>query len=157
MALLDEGNTGQRDLMGLAELVKQLSNQEKRMFSLVMVGSNDIERSKRFYDALFVTIGAKPSSEDPQGRLVYQHNGSMFLVTPPIDGEPAVRHGPTVGFSVSGPDQAHAWHQAGIAAGGKAMDDPPGKRLVHGVNMFAAYLSDPDGNNLCALHNLDAD
>ena len=64
----------------------------------------------------------------------------MFLVTPPIDGEPAARHGPTVGFSVSGPDQAYAWHQAGIAAGGKAIEGKPGKRLGHRVNMFAAYL-----------------
>jgi predicted lactoylglutathione lyase len=47
--------------------------------------------------------------------------------------------------------------EAGIAAGGKAMEDPPGKRLVHGVNMFAAYLTDPDGNKLCALHNLNAE
>ena len=128
------------------------------MFSLVTVGSNNIDRSKIFYDALFTSLGAEHSIIDPKGRLIYQHYGCMFLVTPPIEGEPEARgNGPTVGFSVSGPDQAYAWHEAGIAAGGKAMEDPPGKRLVHGVNMFAAYLTDPDGNKLCALHNLDAE
>ena len=127
------------------------------MFSLVTVGSNDIDRSRRFYDALFTAIGAEPSIIDPKGRLIYQHNGCMFLVTPPIKGEPDARgNGPTVGFAVSGPDQACAWHEAGIAAGGEAIEGSPGKRLVHGVNMYAAYLRDPDGNTLCALYNLGA-
>ena len=60
------------------------------MFSHVMVGSNDIARSKKFYDALFVAMGAKPGVEDARGRLVYTHNGGRFMVSKPIDGKPAV-------------------------------------------------------------------
>ena len=55
------------------------------MYSHMMVGSNDMERSKKFYDATFQAMGGKPGRADPKGRLIYMHNGSMFLVTPPIE------------------------------------------------------------------------
>ena len=128
------------------------------MYSHMMVGSNDIQRSKKFYDALFVATGGKPGVVDPKGRLTYLKDGAVFLVTPPINGEPATHgNGCTVGFAVTGPEQAHAWHEAGIAAGGKAIEDPPGVRSGGGMNMYLAYLRDPDGNKLCALHRLPAD
>jgi catechol 2,3-dioxygenase-like lactoylglutathione lyase family enzyme len=59
------------------------------MFSHIMVGSNDIARSKKFYDAIFVAMGAQPGVEVASGRLLYTHNGGRFLVTKPIDGNPA--------------------------------------------------------------------
>ncbi|MEN9392409.1 MAG: hypothetical protein RLZZ104_752, partial [Pseudomonadota bacterium] len=96
------------------------------MFSHMMVGSNDIARSKTFYDATFATMGGNPGIEDPKGRLIYMHNGSMFLVTPPINGEPATHgNGCTIGFAMT-PEQADAWHAAGVANGGTAIEDPPG-------------------------------
>ncbi|MCW1382438.1 VOC family protein [Novosphingobium sp. KCTC 2891] len=120
------------------------------MFSHVMVGSNDIARSKQFYDATFAAFGGKPAIQDDKGRLIYQHNGGMFLVTPPINGEPACgANGGTIGFSMT-PEQADAWHAAGVANGGVACEDPPGPRA--GSPFYLAYLRDPDGNKLCALH-----
>ena len=128
------------------------------MYSHMMVGSNDVERSKKFYDALFAVTGGKPGVVDPKGRLMYLKDGAVFLVTPPINGEPATHgNGCTVGFAVTGPEQAHAWHEAGVAAGGTAIEDPPGKRSGGGMNLYLAYLRDPDGNKLCALHRLPAD
>jgi catechol 2,3-dioxygenase-like lactoylglutathione lyase family enzyme len=125
------------------------------MFSHVMVGSNDIARSKQFYDALFGAIGGKPGVQDAKGRLIYAHNGGVFLVSKPIDGAPATHaNGGTVGFAMSGPDQAQAWHNAGVANGGSAIEDPPGVRP--GGQMYLAYLRDPDGNKLCALHRMPA-
>jgi catechol 2,3-dioxygenase-like lactoylglutathione lyase family enzyme len=59
------------------------------MFSHVMVGSNDISRSKKFYDALVVAMGGQPAVEDARGRPAYTHNGGRFVVSKPIDGEPA--------------------------------------------------------------------
>ncbi len=127
------------------------------MFSHVMIGSNDIARSKKFYDALFTAIGGKPGTEDAKGRLVYAHNGSAFLVSKPIDGKPATHaNGGTIGFSVTGPEQAHAWHKAGIDNGGKAIEDPPGVRQGSAGPLYLAYLRDPDGNKLCALHRVPA-
>ena len=127
------------------------------MFSHMMVGSNDIDRSKKFYDALFVAIGGKPGIVDPKGRLIYLHNGGVFLVTKPIDGKPAtVSNGGTIGFAMSSPAQADAWHAAGVAAGGAAIEDPPGVRSGGAAPLYLAYLRDPDGNKICALHRMPA-
>ena len=122
------------------------------MYSHMMVGSNDIARSKKFYDATFKAIGGKEGITDPKGRLIYINNGGMFLVTQPIDGEPATHgNGCTVGFAMS-PEQADAWHKAGTENGGTAIEDPPGVREGNGMKLYLAYLRDPDGNKLCALH-----
>ncbi len=126
------------------------------MYSHMMVGSNDIARSKKFYDATFAAMGGRAGSEDPKGRLIYIHNGSMFLVTPPIDGAPATHgNGCTIGFAMT-PEQADAWHQAGIDNGGTAIEDAPGVREGAGMKLYLAYLRDPDGNKLCALHRMPA-
>jgi catechol 2,3-dioxygenase-like lactoylglutathione lyase family enzyme len=118
----------------------------------MMVGSNDIEKSKTFYDALFGAIGGKPGITDPKGRLIYMHNGGLFLVTPPIDGQPATHaNGGTVGFAMSSPEEADAWHKAGAAAGGKEIEDPPGWRENNGMKLYLAYLRDPDGNKICGM------
>lgn len=124
------------------------------MYSHMMVGSNDIARSKQFYDAIFAAMGGRAGSQDPKGRLIYAHNGAMFLVTPPIDGNPATHgNGCTIGFAMT-PDQANAWHQAGVENGGTAIEDPPGVREGTGMKLYLAYLRDPDGNKLCALHRV---
>ena len=122
------------------------------MYSHNMVGSNDIERSKKFYDATFKAMGGREGIKDDKGRLMYLHNNGAFLVTPPIDGKPATAgNGSTIGFAMN-PEQADAWHKAGTENGGTAIEDPPGERP--GSGMYLAYLRDPDGNKLCALHRI---
>ncbi|TPG43186.1 VOC family protein [Sphingomonas koreensis] len=124
------------------------------MFSHMMVGSNDIDRSKTFYDATFGAIGGKPGITDDKGRLIYMHNGGVFLVTKPIDGEAATAgNGSTIGFALT-PEQADAWHAAGVQAGGTAIEDAPGIREGGMGKLYLAYLRDPDGNKLCALHRV---
>ena len=126
------------------------------MFSHMMVGSNDIARSKIFYDATFVAMGGKAGREDDKGRLIYMHNGSIFIVTRPIDGAGATHgNGCTIGFAMT-PEQADAWHQAGVENGGTAIEDAPGVRTGGGMSLYLAYLRDPDGNKLCALHRMPA-
>jgi catechol 2,3-dioxygenase-like lactoylglutathione lyase family enzyme len=125
------------------------------MFSHVMVGSNDIDRSKTFYDALFAAIGGKPGRIDDRGRLLYLHNGGLFMVSPPIDGEAACHaNGGTIGFTVEGPAQGDAWHKAGVENGGMAIENDPGIRSQSFGDLYLAYLRDPDGNKLCALHRV---
>ena len=125
------------------------------MYSHNMVGSNDLAKSKTFYDAIFKAIGGNPAVQDDKGRLIYMHNDGLFLVTPPIDGQPATAgNGCTIGFAMSSPEQADAWHAAGVAAGGKAIEDPPGVREAGFGKLYLAYLRDPDGNKLCALHRM---
>ena len=127
------------------------------MFSHMMVGSNDIARSRTFYDALFGAIDGKPAFQDDRGRLIYMHNGGIFIVTSPIDGDPACRgNGSTIGFTMASPEQADAWHKAGAENGGTAIEDAPGVRVGAMGALYLAYLRDPDGNKLCALHRMPA-
>ena len=124
------------------------------MFSHMMVGSNDIDRSKRFYDALFIAMGGRAGSIDPRGRVMYLHNGGVFLVTPPLDGQPATPgNGSTIGFAMT-PEQADAWHHAGVENGGTAIEDAPGVREMGPMKLYLAYLRDPDGNKLCAFNRM---
>ena len=127
------------------------------MFSHMMVGSNDLSRSRQFYDALFGAIGGNPAIEDDKGRLIYAHNGGVFIVTTPIDGAPATHaNGATIGFTMADTDQADAWHKAGADNGGTSIEDPPGVREGGFGRLYLAYLRDPDGNKLCAVHRLPA-
>ena len=120
-----------------------------------MIGSNDIARAKRFYDALLGAMGGKPAIEDDKGRLIYLHNDGIFMVSPPIDGEAATHaNGGTIGFTMADPAQTDAWHQAGVSNGGTAIEDPPGLRQGSFGDLYLAYLRDPDGNKLCALHRM---
>ena len=125
------------------------------MYSHNMVGSNDIDRSKKFYDATFKAMGGREGMKDDKGRLIYMLNDGMFLVTPPIDGKPAsFANGATVGFACSSSEQADAWHAAGVANGGTSIEDAPGIREGGFGQLYLAYLRDPDGNKLCALKRM---
>jgi len=125
------------------------------MFSHIMVGANDIEVSKAFYDATMAVLEAKPGMIDPKGRVVYMHDGALFMVTKPIDGAPACSaNGGTIGLTMASPEQADAWHAAGIAAGGTACEDPPGVRESPFGKLYLAYLRDPAGNKLCGMHRI---
>jgi catechol 2,3-dioxygenase-like lactoylglutathione lyase family enzyme len=119
------------------------------MYSHMMVGSNDLERSKKFYDGLF----GKEGHADDKGRLSYGRKGAVFMVTTPIDGQPASHgNGATIGFAFDSPEEVDAWHARGLAAGGTAIEDPPGVRSNAFGSLYLAYLRDPDGNKLCGLH-----
>lgn len=123
------------------------------MFSHIMVGSDDIERSKKFYDAVFAAMGGKPGRQDDKGRLMYFNKGGIFMVSRPIDGEPASHaNGGTIGFTVGSAAEADAWHAAGAANGGAEIEEPPGIRKGAAGEMYLAYLRDPDGNKLCAMY-----
>ena len=123
------------------------------MFSHVMVGADDIDAAKKFYDATFKALGGREGSVDPKGRVMYIKDGSIFIVTKPIDGNPAsCANGGTIGFSATSEEQADAWHKAGVEAGGTEIEDPPGMREQGGMRLYLAYLRDPAGNKVCAMY-----
>ncbi len=125
------------------------------MFSHVMVGSNDIQASKQFYDAVLGALGYEPGFIDDNGRCFYFTDSGIFAVTQPINGEPACHaNGGTVGFAVDSPEAADAWHAAGIANGGVSCEEPPGVREGGFGKLYLAYLRDPFGNKICALHRM---
>ena len=124
------------------------------MFSHIMVGTNDLDRAKSFYDALLAPLGVSPAMIDGH-RILYMTPTGVFAVSKPIDGKPAsVANGATIGFACSSSEQADAWHAAGVANGGTSIEDPPGVREGSVGRMYLAYLRDPDGNKLCALHRM---
>ncbi len=91
------------------------------MFSHVMIGTNDLDKAKSFYDALLGTLGVPPGRVD-RHRIFYMTKTGVFSVSKPIDGKPATSaNGGTIGFAASSP---------------------------------VAYLRDPDGNKLCAMHRM---
>ncbi len=126
------------------------------MFSHVMVGANDVGESKRFYDAILGALGYEPGVMDDRGRCFYFTATGVFAITSPINGEAACHgNGSTVGFAASSPEQADAWHAAGVANGGTSCEDAPGVREGGLGQMYLAYLRDPSGNKVCALHRIE--
>ena len=129
------------------------------MFNHVMVGSNDIERSKRFYDAVLGTLGAGEPARNVAGsghtRLFYRHNGNTFGISEPINGEAATcANGGTIGFKCDSPEQVQAFHAAALAHGGTSIEEPPGLREGGLGAMHLGYVRDPDGNKLCAVYRV---
>ena len=127
------------------------------MFNHVMTGTNDIERSKRFYDAVLGTLGAGEPVRNTAGsghtRLFYRHEGSTFCVSEPINGEEATfANGGTIGFKCNSPEQVREFHDTAVAHGGESIEDAPGLREGSLGAMHLAYVRDPDGNKLCAIH-----
>jgi catechol 2,3-dioxygenase-like lactoylglutathione lyase family enzyme len=124
------------------------------MFSHVMIGTNDLERAKAFYDKLLGTLGISPAVVD-RHRIFYRTKTGTFSVSKPINGEPATAaNGGTLGFLAKTQEDVDTWHATGIANGATTCEDPPGIREGGGVKLYLAYLRDPDGNKLCALHRV---
>lgn len=122
------------------------------MFSHVMIGADDVDASKTFYDAALGELGVRPGRVDPKGRAMYVHDGSIFMLTKPIDGNAACgANGGTLGFAAATTEAADAFHKAGLENGGAAIEDPPGWREGNGMRLYLAYLRDPAGNKVCAM------
>ena len=124
------------------------------MFSHIMIGTNDLDKAKAFYDAVLGTLGVPPGKVD-RHRVFYRTPTGVFSVTLPINGEPAtIGNGSTFGFACQSAEQANAWHAAGLANGGTPCEDPPGVRTGPTGQLYLAYLRDPDGNKICALQRM---
>ena len=127
------------------------------MFNHIMLGSNDIERSKRFYDAVLGLLGAgeplRNVANSGYVRMFYRHDGNTFCVTEPINDEPATAaNGSTFGFKCSSPEQVQAFHDVAVAHGGTSIEGAPGLRNASLGELYLAYVRDPDGHKLCALY-----
>lgn len=124
------------------------------MFSHVMIGTNNLDKSKAFYDAVLGALGVPEGFVD-RHRVFWRTPTGVFSVSLPIDGQAAtVGNGSTIGFACQTTEQADAWHAAGLAHGGSACEDPPGVRTGPAGRLYLAYLRDPDGHKVCAVHRL---
>ena len=123
------------------------------MFSHVMVGSDDVDASKKFYNATLAVLGIPEGKADPKGRIFYRTKSGTFAISKPIDGQATCHaNGGTIGFACDSPEKVKAFHDAGVANGGTSIEEPPGWREMGTVKLYLAYLRDPFGNKICALH-----
>ena len=122
------------------------------MFTHAFLGSNDVERSRKFYDPLMEVLGYKNVAPPEAGRLIYAGPQGTFIVAPPYNGEAAtVSNGHTLGFAAPDDETVAKWHEVGLANGGTD-EGAPGPREAAPNNSHGAYLRDPDGNKICAFH-----
>lgn len=123
------------------------------MFTHITIGANDIEASRKFYDAALGALGIPPGTDDDRGRVWWRTPRGAFAITRPLDGQPACHaNGGTIGFGARDAEAVKAFHDAGVAAGGTSIEDPPGERNGPFGPLVLAYLRDPSGNKICALH-----
>jgi catechol 2,3-dioxygenase-like lactoylglutathione lyase family enzyme len=127
------------------------------MFSHVVVGTNDLKKAKRFYDAVLGALGygeGLSDDNDKRRRYVYRSHTALFIITQPINGQPATpANGGTIGFTCESTGQVERWHAAGVANGGTSAEAPPGVREVGSGSLYLAYQRDPDRNKLGALYS----
>ena len=124
------------------------------MFSHIMIGTNNLEKSRAFYDAVLGTLGVPVGAVD-RHRVFWRTPTGVFSVTLPINGQPAtLGNGSTIGFACTSAEQADAWHAAGVAHGGSTCENPPGVREGASGKLYLAYLRDPDGNKICGLYRM---
>ena len=127
------------------------------MFSHIMLGAKDVAASKTFYDATLGVLGVPAGFQDPKGRVFWRTKTGVFAISAPIDGQPATAaNGSTFGFAAADQAAVDTWHKAGLASGGKAIEDPPGIRTNGAMNLYIAYLRDPSGNKVCAMYRMPA-
>ncbi len=131
------------------------------MFSHVTIGTNNLERTERFYDALLTPIGLVQRKVTVDGGpkalcwVLTGHSLPRFYVYEPFDRAPAsAGNGTMIAFLAASPVLVDKIHAAGIAAGGSD-DGPPGLRLRYGEGYYGAYLRDPDGNKIHVVYRGD--
>ena len=127
------------------------------MLNHVMLGSNDIEKTKKFYNSVLSVLGAGDAmehvNETGQTRLFYIHDGSTFSVSEPVNGKPvSIANGSTIGFVCDSPEQVKEFHDIAVANGGISVEDPPGPRDGTMGLMHLCYFLDPDGHKICGIH-----
>jgi catechol 2,3-dioxygenase-like lactoylglutathione lyase family enzyme len=127
------------------------------MFNHLTIGSNDIDASEQFYNAVLAVLGVGEAirNQNAKGhhRLFYRSPEGVLMITQPINDEPAtVANGGTIAFKCSSPEQVVDFHDAAVQQGGLSIEDAPGWRGAEGTGLFLAYVRDPDGHKLCAVY-----
>jgi catechol 2,3-dioxygenase-like lactoylglutathione lyase family enzyme len=122
-------------------------------FLYLTLGTNDLDRAARFYDAVLAPLGLvrRATQETEVGYGFPSDRRARLWGTLPFDGNPAtVGNGSMPAFSAPSPEAVKAFHAAALAQGGRD-EGAPGLR-PYGPAFFAAYVRDPDGNKLSAVH-----
>ena len=129
------------------------------MFNHIMIGCNDIEKSKDFYTKVLGVLGCHEPMKNVQHgitRYFFIHNGNVFALSQPIDGaEATCANGMTIGFKCDSPEQVKELHDVAVANGGTSIEDPPGPRSTEMGTMHLSYFRDLDGHKICGIKQGD--
>ena len=131
------------------------------MLTYVYVGTNDLARAIRFYEAALAPLGLpRCVTGDPEwdrisaGWGIYEDGGARelaFWVGTPFDGRAAsIGNGSMVAFRAGSWQEVDDFHAAALAHGGSC-EGAPGLRPHYGPDFYAAYVRDPDGNKLAVV------
>ncbi|HEX7877494.1 MAG TPA: VOC family protein [Sphingobium sp.] len=123
------------------------------MFTHACVGSDDLLKSKTFYDAALGALGVAAGTIHGDKLCMYGTETGAFLVMAPANGQPMSHgNGSTIGFAAGSKDAVDAFHAAGAAHGGTDEGQPGPRENAGGA--YGAYLRDPFGNKICAYNGL---
>lgn len=122
------------------------------MYSHVTLGTNDMERAEKFYDAVMQVLGHPTLFKVPSQALAYgEATGAKLFILNPYDGQAArAGNGVHAAFKVDRRATVDAFHAAALANGGTD-EGPPGLRPQYHPNYYGAYVRDPDGNKIQAV------
>ena len=125
------------------------------MIGYVMVGTNDLDQSIKFYDELLEVLDLERTEKDDvcAGYSQKNNNGKIeFYVTKPFNKENAtVGNGSQISFQTSSRELVDKFHDVGIKLGG-ASEGSGGER-PEGSGVYYSYIRDLDGNKICAFTN----
>lgn len=121
------------------------------MIGYVMVGTNDIERARKFFDAVFGEVGAKRGWDNERMTGWSAGKGPSLIVVKPYDGQAAtVGNGTMVALAVASPEDSQKMHAKALALGGKD-EGAPGFRGGDNSGFYGSYFRDLDGNKFVAF------
>ncbi len=124
------------------------------MFTHMFLGSNDLGKSRAFYEAALAPLGRQNVMPADAPRIIFPSETSTLIIGNPANGQPAnASNGFTVGFGAADTAAVDAFHAAGLANGGTD-EGAPGHRPTAPGNSYGAYLRDPDGHKICAFCQL---
>ena len=118
------------------------------MIGIARLGTNDLERARKFYDELFAIAGIELLMANEKAVVWGKMGDPLFAIGKPFNGEAAsVGNGTMIGMPVSDRAKVDAIHAKALALGGQD-EGAPGFRGDPAMNFYAAYLRDLDGNKL---------
>lgn len=121
------------------------------MFSHITLGTNDLERSRRFYEPVMAALGIGQPFELPNTLVFGELAGPKLFIVSPFDGGTASHgNGTHAAFLAPSRGVVDIFHAAALANGG-ADEGAPGPRPHYHANYYGAYVRDPDGNKLQAV------
>jgi len=131
------------------------------MFTYICLGTTDLARAAKFYDAVFHALGIKrcdttgePEWEGWIGWGQYENRGAVEMslwIGKPFNNKPATcGNGTMVAVKAASWQQVDEFHAAAIKNGG-ASEGAPGLRPQYNADFYAAYVRDPDGTKLAVV------